>query len=73
MREKQIGVTLQPYSKQKLAKIAKIQKRSLSAVCAEAIETYLDNCIVQMQMESKTKGTVFSALTKVQEQHKESA
>ena len=41
----QTSVTLPSYIRAKLYKVAKLEKRSASAICCEAVALYLDNWV----------------------------
>jgi hypothetical protein len=53
---RQIQVSLRPYPRAKLLKIAEIERSSLSALCALAIEEWIDNWFyLQMRKWSLSK------------------
>jgi hypothetical protein len=50
---RQVGVTMPEIIKNKLYKVASIEKRSVSSVCAEAIIIYLDKWMMKAKNQPK--------------------
>jgi len=64
MKMKQVATSLPPYLETKLRKVAKIEKRSVSGLVAEAIAVYLDRWIAETREATIPKKSLFTGLDK---------